>query len=225
MPKIRVLKKENNSYIKLPQDLSSVDEIEFFQLRDGYYLVLAIRFENRTPPQVMNALSESEKIVLKELERKNLVNVFKGNKYKDGVYNIADSTYSQVYAKEGESKENAQTKSQQGQQPTQAKQQHTQPQAIYRPPPTPNLGQKFAVLNSQGFLIITDKLEAKDLSEAFSQQMKSGMVVGVKGFDGKFYVVTRDYLLKSQLAITATLKEPMDSDSDALSTQLDPEGC
>jgi translation elongation factor EF-G len=48
--------------------------------------LLAIRFEKRTPPYVAKELSEQELFVLRELERKGFVNVFRGQKYKDGVF-------------------------------------------------------------------------------------------------------------------------------------------
>lgn len=234
MARVRIFRKQNSGYIELPKEMLGYDELELFQLKDGYYLLsvplgeaakeqkaparsegvitpaerqvlkrlLAIRFEKRTPPYVAKELSEQEMFVLRELERKGFVNVFKGQKYKDGVYNISDSIYPLL--------------SQAGQKPAAGAVPETAPQHY---PGVSNL------LNTRGFIIINDKNEARSLSEQLASEMKSGAVVGVKGFDGKFYAVTRAYFNKAQAAIASVMKEPMDADSVAAATKLEPEGC
>jgi hypothetical protein len=234
MAKIRIIKRQDKGYIELPPDLAKSEEIELFQLRDGYYLIsvplsqhqeapapktekgisepekavlrklLSIRFENRVPAYVNKALGEPEKAVLRELERKGLVNVFKGRKYVDGVYNINDSIYPLLSQKT----------------------EPAAPDAPRQPPASqPVQANTAGILNSRGFIIIGDKREAMMLSEQLNGQMKSGAVVGVKGFDGRFYVVTRDYFSRSEAKITQVLKEDMDAPSVASAAKLDPEGC
>jgi len=232
MAKVRVLKRQNNAYLELPPEMLNCDEVELFPLKEGYYLLsvplgspeakpqpkgsetgerallkklLAIRFENRTPAHVGKALNDEEKIILKELERKGLVNVFRGTKYKDGVYNINDRVYAMLSHTEGEAPKSG-TRG-------------TQPLAAG--------GQmdSAGILIRQGYLVISDKNEAKMLSERLAQEMKNGSVAGVKGFDGRFYIVTRAYLLKAESLIAAALKENMDAAGIALATKLEPEGC
>lgn len=225
MVRIRVLKRQEKSYIELPADLAATEEIELFQLRDCYYLLSVplgqkneqgiaegeksvlkklqgIRFENRTPANVSKMLSEQELAILQELTRKGFVNVFKGSKYKDGVYNISDKVYQLMSQKGTDSKVPAQPQS-----------------------PLPSGSGKLAVLNSRGFIIIQDKQEAMSLSEQLGAEMKSGAVVGVKGFDGKFYIVTRGYFMSSQSVINGVLKEEMDAALIASTAKLDPDGC
>ncbi len=247
MARVRILRRQNSGYIELPKEMLGYEELELFQLKDGYYLLsvplgqehagetkapdraggsarsgeitpaerqvlkklLAIRFEKRTPPYVAKEFSEQEMFVLRELERKGFVNVFTGQKYKEGVYNISDSIYpllSQAGQKAGAGA------------PSRAA--GTAPEAAQQSyPGVSNL------LSTRGFIIINDKNEARSLSEQLASEMKSGAVVGVKGFDGKFYAVTRAYFTKAQAAITAVMKEPMDADSIAAAAKLDPEGC
>ncbi|MFN7991855.1 MAG: hypothetical protein U0R44_06910 [Candidatus Micrarchaeia archaeon] len=226
MAKIRIIKRQERGYIELPPELARGEEIELFQLRDGYYLLsiplqpgpesaeppagaigdgersvlkklLSIKFENRTPEFVGKSLGEQERTILKDLERKGLVSIYRGKKYVDGVYSIKDSAYSLA----------------QGAAP-----------GIQRPPPPPS-GNSIGLLGSRGFMIINDKREAIVLSEQLNVQMKSGAVLGVKGFDGKFYVVTRDYFTSGASKINSVLKEEMDSPSIAAAARLDPEGC
>src|SRR5512143_2977870 len=183
MAKIRIIKRQDKGYIELPPDLAQNEELELFQLKDGFYLLsvelkaagpaepalgkgisdqeravlkklLSIKFENRVPANVSRMLDEREKEVLKELERKGLVSVYKGKKYVDGVYSVKDSAYSLAQgAQVPEAKAPA------GRMPAQ------------EPPPQ---GNTLGVLNSRGFIIISDKREALMLSELLNGQMKSG---------------------------------------------------
>ncbi len=237
MARVRILRRQNSGYIELPKEMLGYEELELFQLKDGYYLLsvplgeaakeqkaaagrgeagvitpaerqvlkklLSIRFEKRTPSYVAKELSEQELFVLRELERKGFVNVFTGQKYKDGVYNISDSIYPLL--------------SQAGQKPAAGAVPEAAPQQRY-----PGVS---SLLSTRGFIIINDKNEARSLSEQLTSEMKSGAVVGVKGFDGKFYAVTRAYFTKTQAAIAAVMKEPMDADSIAAAAKLEPEGC
>jgi len=218
--RVRVLKRQNSAYIELPKEMLDCDAVELFPLKEGYYLLsvplgqpapapksedvtehsvlrkmLSIRFENRTPAYVNKSLSDKEKIVLKELERKGLVNVFKGTKYKDGVYNINDKVYAML-AKESQA-----------------------------PEPRGGSMDSSGLLVRQGYLVVLDRNEARALSEKLAQDMKSGAVLGVKAFDGKFYIVTRTYLTKAQAAIMAVLKENMDASGIAAAAKLEPAGC
>ena len=233
--KIRILKRNEKAYIELPSEMVGQEELELFQLKEGYYLLsmplgqqsrappqaksglgdheklvlkklLSIRFEKRTPAFVSKELSAQELEVLKELEKKGLVNVFRGDKYKDGVYNIRDSIYPILSGKE-EAKGSVQPK-------TTAPSQTGQPYS-----------DSFSLLNSRGYMIIQDKNEARMLSERLNSDMKSGAVVGVKGFDGKFYIVTRGYFTKAQETIGSVLKEDMDAPSIANAAKLEPDGC
>jgi hypothetical protein len=241
MANVRVLRRQEKAYIELPSDMAGHDELELFMLKEGYYLItvplgerapsprpnaetgrvseaeigimkklLSIRFENRTPEYVGKALSESEMKTLQGLEQKGMVNVFRGNKYKDGVYNVSDHIYPLLQ------------KSQAAQSKDAAAEPKPQAAGARGPPPVSPTG---AMLHSQGFIIIQDKREAMMLSEGLGPQMKSGAVVGVKGFDGKFYIVTREYYARARGSIEAILKDQMDAPSVASAAKLDPEGC
>ena len=231
MARVRVLKRQNNAYLELPPEMASYDEVELFPLKEGYYLLsaplgrpeakpqpkgddgerallkklLAIRFENRTPAYVTKALNDEEKMVLTELERTGLVNVFRGTKYKDGVYNINDRVYAMLSHAEGETSKAGARSAQ----------------------PAGAGGQmdSAGILIRQGYIVIGDKNEAKMLSERLAQEMKNGSIAGVKGFDGRFYIVTRAYLVKAESLIATALKENMDAAGIAAATKLEPDGC
>jgi len=237
MARARVIKKQDRCFVELPKEFLSTDEIELFPLRDGYYLLSqplpgerapkpgtpgregpspgeiavlhklqSIKFGERTPENVAGLLDDGEKESLRRLEERGWVNVFKGSKYRNGVYNIADEVYPMLKGHEtGRKAQDAEQKP--------------------KPAATPAVATpSYSLLRSQGYLIIKDQKDAKALSEMLKSDMKEGSVIGIKGFDGAFYVVTRDYLLRASKAVLGALKEEADVQTIAESCSLDADG-
>jgi hypothetical protein len=161
--------------------------------------LLSIKFGQRTVEAVENILTQKEKTVFEQVIRKNFARLFKGKKYKNGVYNIEDSIYPLL---------KEQTAPQ-----IQEKKECYAPATLY------------SELNSRGYLVLKDKNEAYELSEKLKKEMKAGAVKGVKGFDNKFYVVTEEYYTRGAESILNALKEDMDTASVAAKTRLEPDGC
>ncbi|MEM3422175.1 MAG: hypothetical protein QXF35_00335 [Candidatus Bilamarchaeaceae archaeon] len=85
-------KKENEEYKVSEEEKALIQKL------------LKIRFEERTPAYVSRILNQKEKEILRELENKRFVNVYKGEKYKQGVYNINDRVYSVIYTQQNKPK-------------------------------------------------------------------------------------------------------------------------
>lgn len=252
MARAKIIKKQGRCFVELPKEFLNNDEIEFFELREGYYLLSiplpvpgvqkdktqdsesktrleptaeeiavlrklqTIKFSNRIPEYVNKVLTDPEKLLLKEMGKKGWVNVFQGRKYKNGVYNIADKVYPLL------------------------KTQDARPKTAHQQPETQDSGQEtrnrqraagnrsdtgnYSLLLSQGYLIIRDQRDAKALSEKLKSEMKSGSVLGVKGFDGAFYVVTKDYFSKASKTILGALKEEADVQSITENCKLETDG-
>jgi hypothetical protein len=228
MGRRELIKKDNKCFIELPAEFMDYDEIELFSLREGYYLLSvqlpvpgsqksedltkkdqlapsadeilvlkklqAIRFENRTPDHVNKVLSDPEKILLKEMGGKSWIRIFRGKKYKNGVYSISDKVYPLIQAKQTKKEE-----------------------------PKLKGDPNYSLLLTQGYLIIRDQKDAKLLSEKLKTEMKSGSVKGIKGFDGAFYVVRKDYFSKASKSILDVLSEESDVASITQNTKLAPE--
>ena len=253
MARARVIRKQDRCFIELPKEFLCVEEIELFPLRDGYYFLSmplggrqdpgpetrdsgptneeiavlhplqSIKFGDRTPDQVSRALSGPEKEILKRLEKRGWVNVFKGSKYKNGVYNIADEVYPMLKSQGQNPPSAAEQKPEAPQKPVQAtrnaapeKQAAAAQQGL---PPS------YALLTKQGYMVIREQKDAKAMSEMLKGDMKSGSVVGTKGFDGSFYVVTREYFNSASKAVLDALKEkPADVPAIAEASGLDADG-
>lgn len=202
MAKFPIVKKDGKCYLELPKELGEYVEAELFSLKEGYFLLpkettikeseiailkklLDIKFERRVPETIEKEFSEAEKLLLKELEKKQLVNLFKGKKYPEGVYNINADVYSLIKSKE------------------------------IRGP------SEF----ERGYLTISDKEEAVRISKKYSSEMRNGEIIGIKGFDGKFYVVTKAFFEKSQKLILAALIGNMSMNEIAENSNIEIDGC
>jgi len=60
-------------------------------------------------------------------------------------------------------------------------------------------------LATRGFLIVENENIAKGLSKDLEKDIKEGRVVGVRGFDKKFYIVASDYYAKASQAVAKAL--------------------
>jgi hypothetical protein len=254
MARARVIRKQDRCFIELPKEFLSVEEIELFPLRDGYYFLSmpletgqgqkprkpearnegatedeiavlhrlqSIKFGDRTPDQVAKALSGPEKEVLRRLEEKGWVNVFRGSKYKNGVYNIADEVYPMLKS-QGQDAPRAE-----GQKPgaSQKPAQEARNAPPERQAAPAQLPPSYALLIKQGYMVIREQKDAKAMSEMLKAEMKSGSVTGTKGFDGSFYVVTREYFNGASRVILDALRDrPADVQAIAAASGLDADG-
>ncbi len=167
--------------------------------------LLSIKFQNRTPAYVHKTLSVEEKNVLKELERKNFINVFRGKKYPDGVYNISDMVYAALYG------------------------QKTAKEARPATPAKREVGENPAdTLEQKGYAVGSSK-DLKDIIDKNKAEIKSGKIKGLKGFDGRFYIAKMEYVSKMSPAIIKQLDseksideiaESMGVETDAIRTVL-----
>lgn len=82
-----------------------------------------------------------------------------------------------------------------------------------------------SLLEKHGFIVFQDEEQAKALSMELENEIKFGDIKGVRGFDKKYYVVTRDYLESNSQKILKFLKEKDALLGDIISqTKLDADG-
>ncbi len=79
--------------------------------------------------------------------------------------------------------------------------QTSQPTALKTPPArttpastTPVNNYLLETLNKKGFLVVANENEVKALTQAVEKDVKNGAVLGVRGFDKKYYLCTRAFL-------------------------------
>lgn len=142
----------------------------------------AVRFEERTPANVSKLLSKDEDSTLQSLMQKEVVRLYKGGKYeKTGVYSISKNFYSSPKTQAGELPSEPK--------PVQAQESKASVPAAPVPAARSDTGVPY--LDKYGFIVVEGESEAKEISQKLEKQIKSGDVIGTRGFDKKFYVAKK----------------------------------
>lgn len=225
----RILRKDNVLYLQLPPEFSQAEDIELFKLKDGYYLIslpLAqqkkeskssvmneqeksllkklseIKFENRTPKQISHSFNQTDYVLLSAMEKKGFVQLFKSAKYKDGVYSIPDKVYPMLKDNSSLIKSNS----------------------LQSPNTSVSPLDNFF---KQGFLVFSNNNDASAFSDLLKRTGHSQDILGIKGFDGKFYVVTKSYMIDMSGRVRSVLKgnNSMTSSMIAKACNMDDFGC
>jgi hypothetical protein len=230
--KLKIVRKENKCYVELPSDFLEENEVELFKLRDGYYLLslplnnihtaekseknkseideeekrlleklLSVKFEERTPKQLERVLSIDEKKTLEKLIKKDFVNIFRSKKYPGGVYNISDSIYASLR--------------------TSAKPESDK-QSDRQQATGDDVESLYSQLRRNGFVVLQGNVKAFD---ALKKDVQSGAIFGVKAFDGKTYIVTREYFSRLANIIRAVLRKESELKEIAKLCKTSEEGC
>lgn len=209
--KEKVIKREKGCYLKLPEEFRKVDEIEFFPLKEGYYLLsvpigavslpapgkkqesldekvlekldsLALR--NRSPSYLKKFLGKEELKELEKLVKQGKIAYIHNKKFKEGIYVIEGKKKT---GKGGE-----------------------EPNAMANQ------------LFTNGYIILKASRDAQSLSERLLKQ--KGAIMGIRGFDGKYYVVTSTYF-KKVWNILSKLGEEVTPEGVAEKFSLSIDGC
>ncbi|MFH1057042.1 MAG: hypothetical protein V1717_04600 [Candidatus Micrarchaeota archaeon] len=62
-------------------------------------------------------------------------------------------------------------------------------------------------LESKGFVVVFNEDGAKQVSEEMAEEIRSGAVVGSRGFDKRFYVCTKEFIQRFTPKVLSALKE------------------
>ncbi|MEM2963026.1 MAG: hypothetical protein QXW70_00930 [Candidatus Anstonellales archaeon] len=214
--------------LELPEgvDLNPTEDVEFFHLKGGFYLLsisafeeskketsstqlspieLAviyklskIKFENRTPSVVSKILSSEEKKVLSSLLEKRAVWLFKKGKYsKEGVYNISETAYRLGTDSQPQPEDTSEKKE-------------------FLPP----------ILGGKEYAI----LEASEIERLQDNQMreliKRGDLLGTIGFDKRLYLATRTfYEIHSPIFINSLSSAPKTVEQLSQDLHLNQDAC
>jgi bifunctional DNA-binding transcriptional regulator/antitoxin component of YhaV-PrlF toxin-antitoxin module len=75
------------------------------------------------------------------------------------------------------------------------------------------------------YLILNNEAEARQLSKGIAEKIKRGEVVGVRGFDKRFYVVSRRFLEKTGEAVKKAAGNGADLKAVSTRARLPAEAC
>jgi len=150
--------------------------------------IIGIRFEERTKNNISTSLSEEENAILEDLINNNTIKLYNQGKYSETpVYSVTPDLFKYVKSSLN-SNVNTTTakKNSENVKPIQNKN-----TSSYSPPVQIKSEDFTALLNKfnkDGFVIAQNDNEAKLLSENLAPKIKSGQVIGIKGFDTRYYI-------------------------------------
>lgn len=210
--RVKILRKNGSSYIQLPEGFAAEEVELFQLRDQFYLIspilqqekkaekpkeeekklsepeiavlqkLMKIRFADRTPTHIEKSFSPLEQNVVRQLIKKNFIQVFFGKQYrKTGVYNISSEIYPYI-------------------------ERHISRQVAEKPsaPPQPPA---YSELAKAGWLIISDLREAEQFSSQLKSSGFSANVKGIRGFDGRFYVATMRFLYSAYEKIKPLLQK------------------
>ncbi len=177
--------------------------------------ITSVKFEERIPENVLKMLSGKEMQQLKSLVDRGILSVYKGGKYQaKGVYAIPRDVYRYVRRVLDEgigASPPAKAQLQAEEQPVVPKEQKISPQKSEEQSPQRIVPQQeyklvadaVRVLDKDGFVVISNDDLARAISGTLQEKIKKGAVMGMKGFDGKYYIMhTKKYLEADSLLRT-----------------------
>ena len=132
----------------------------------------SVKFSDRTPRRVAELLSAAERRVLDALLQNKAITLFKSAKYRDGVYNIPRRIYELAKGKEGSG---------------------SAEEAGGGPKRAAAAGDPEDALARIGYAIVERERDVKRISDNLQKQVKSGELMGVRGFDKRFYLARKGF--------------------------------
>lgn len=153
----------------------------------------SIKFDQRTPKKVGEMMNDGEKRILDVLVNNNVIGFFKSAKYKEGVYSIPQNVYKIAKGIGGETGK------------VEAPEPAARPaSASARAAPTPSNPEE--ALELIGYVIVEREGDAKALSERLAPQIKKGEIMGVRGFDKRFYLARKGFYVSSSERISKAMR-------------------
>jgi hypothetical protein len=208
--RIKTIQKESGTYVRLPDDFRKAEELEIFQLRDGYYLLsLPLGAAVKTKAEGKAAAEPEAKArapappAVAEEDARGLTQA--ENRVLEKLASIRFEKRTGTSIREDFSRQDREALlSLERKGAVTFIKSKKYPDGVYNiqsefyPAPKKDAGPEKSApdlerqLFRDGYIILQDSNAAQRLSEVLQKQKNA--VTGVKGFDGKYYVVTRAHM-------------------------------
>jgi len=207
--RIKTIQKESGTYVRLPDDFRKAEELELFMLRDGYYLLsLPLGAAVKTRVEAKGAAEPEPKgrapePAVAEEDAKGLTQ--SENRVLDKLASIRFEKRTGTSIREDFSRQDREALlSLEKKGAVTFIKSKKYPDGVYNiqndfyPAPKKDAGPEKSAselerqLFRDGYIILQDSNAAQRLSEVLQKQKNA--ITGVKGFDGKYYVVTRAHM-------------------------------
>ena len=224
---VKVLRQGENLVVVVPKEFEGIregDSLELVEVKPGIYTLVnnavlispqrggqkqllspaemkllkrldGIRYEERIPTKVQKLLSEEEQKTLDGMVKKGFISIYKGKQYaQTGVYSIANQIYSLL--RNGDAQK-----------------------------PPEQVAEKGSLswdghLGKYGYVIIERQDEAKFVSEKLEPDIKSGEILGTRGFDKKYYIAQKKFYGIWESRIRALLRGRKEANEAEIASAL-----
>jgi len=216
--KEKIIKREKGCYLKLPEEFRETEEAELMKLKEGYYLLSvpigsekeaksAVAAPPKKPPE------SAEERVLKKLDSLGLAK--RCPSYLKKVLSAEEEKMLQKLVKSGKIAYIHNKKFHEGIYVIESRKKAAGAGAE-------SSNALANALFANGYIVLDGSRDAKILSERLLKQ--KGSILGVRGFDGKYYVVTTGYLKKVANAL-AKMGNEVTPDAVAAQFRFSIDGC
>lgn len=202
--KIKIIKRGEKSYIELPEELKDKNEVEIFHLKEGFYLLnfsaspIAMPSDNEKKFSLEEELLVVSKVMSLDFSKRTPENVLKLLNMEEREIFISLQKKKHIWLFKGEKYKKEGVYNISNKLFSLWKEKKSKLQQ------TPSI---INVLYKQGYLVIENANEAKMFSDNIRDQMASGTILGIRAFDGKYYISTRSFYNKIKEKISKEIKE------------------
>ncbi|MCL4373278.1 MAG: hypothetical protein M1360_01040 [Candidatus Marsarchaeota archaeon] len=176
-----------------------------------------LRYSERTVSNVNSMLSANEKNVLQKLIKEKYVVPFKKPGEQQYKYSIAKGIYDKFLFGKREKKETEQKIA--GQKTASAEE---APKTWESKLVSNNY---MDVLESKGYIVLSNEAEAANLSAALEESIKQGLVIGTRAFNKRFYIALRGFINRYAPKIVKLIEQKsMNVSEIAQKVGIEPDG-
>ncbi len=194
-----------------PKQELGEDELEILKKLD------TLRYSERTVSNVNSMLSANEKNVLQKLIKEKYVVPFKKPGEQQYKYSIAKGIYDKFLFGKREKKETEQKIA--GQKTASAEE---APKTWESKLVSNNY---MDVLESKGYIVLSNEAEAANLSAALEESIKQGLVIGTRAFNKRFYIALRGFINRYAPKIVKLIEQKsMNVSEIAQKVGIEPDG-
>lgn len=182
--------------------------------------ITSVKFDERIPENVLRMLSDREMEILKSLVDKGVLRVYKGGKYESkGVYSIPREAY-KVVRELIEKQESAAVAGEMEESPEEVEEKKAPQQEPTKETDYAQVVDAVKALEKDGFIVIANDDLARSISQTLQEKIKKGTIMGMKGFDGKYYVMSSKKYNDTEALIKTYLSENKRATLSELSKNL-----
>ncbi|MGC8571904.1 MAG: hypothetical protein ACP5RI_01910 [Candidatus Micrarchaeia archaeon] len=186
----------NKSAVTEENETKTIDDNELKVLKK----LDTIRYKDRTKENLKKMLTEEERKVLNNLIKNKIVIPFKRANENEIKYSIEQNIYNKfLFGKRDKTVQNISSNKN-----VEIKTQATEPKEWEK-----NLSEDAYInlLESKGYIIISDKNEAEVISTKLEDSIRKGVVIGTRAFNKKYYIALKSFVAKYSPNIIKLIKE------------------